>query len=636
MFLKRVILFSLFISISRIAFAQELHSQLEQSMELGNEEEEYLLDELSSLDLNNITEDDIESIHFLTPFQKQALWNYLQKHRPIRSLYELHYILGFSKDDAKQLASISTLKPQQYSDTVTHPFLHTLMTRIGTVEKRTDGEIDEDYYGYPRIYNHTKYSLRNNRYRAGITFDIDRGEDVIPKEGKIAPEHLSLYGQIEKGSSTLIIGDYDIRFAQGLIAWNGFGLSKGFAHTNIRKSSKPFVPHTSSDENDYCTGLAYRYQLKKLEATIVVSENKKDGSCKSVDVVSFKTSGYHSTHSDRATKNNLKHSLLGGRLKYGAKHSEYGFQIINHKISDLSQSDSSQTQFKQTFGSFDFAIKRNKAIIFGEYAMDDTKKVSTLSGLQLSPLAGVEWSLLHRYYAPKFKGYTSNAFSEYSGVNNEHGLYTAVLLNGFSKFEVTANLDYFTNPAPQFRQSFHTTGSEYSISPKYQLSEHILVWGRYAYQNKKYDQNDSLFTQIGEQERRSLYIKCNALVHKMSFTFGSAYAKSHYKNINEFGILVFFQMQLNIGEKCRMTYQTVRHNTTYNSRLYLYDPRLHNQLYVPAYIGDGYRNSIRFQLKMNHFDAIIKYAYQTYSNTYKEIPENIQKQNIDIGVLLRF
>lgn len=621
----------------QITSGQEVYFHLKQSMEMdGENKDEYRLDESSLLDLNNTTETEIESLYFLTAFQKQALWNYLQKHRPLRSMYELHYILGFTKDDAKRLASVSVLTSPQYIDTIKHPLSHTLIARTGTVEKKVDGEIDETYYGYPRVYSHVKYSLRNRHFRAGIAYDVDRGESPFQKGAGLEPEYLSLYGQIDKGKSRFIVGDYDIRFAQGLVAWNGFGLSKGFANTNIRKSSTSVVPHTSSDENDYCKGFAYKYHLKKLEVTIAVSENHKDGAIKGDDVVSYKTSGLHVVQSDIDTKDNLKHNLYGGKLKYRTTHSELGFQIINHTLSDISQPDSIQKSFSQTLGSIDFALKKRKAIVFGEYAMDNAQEIAVLSGLQLSPLAGVEWSLLHRYYAPNYRGHISNAFSEYSGVNNEHGVYTAILLNGFSKFEITSNYDYFINPQPQFRQSYGSVGKEWSISPKYQMSESVRLWGRYAFQSKEYDRKDSLNSNLYEQKRKSVYIKCNVLVHTMSVTLGGAFAKTNSGEGEEHGFLVFLQIQQNLGAKCRVMYQTVRHNTTYLSRLYLYDPHLHNRLYVPAYIGNGYRNTVRLQYKLKHFDGIVKYAYQSYINAYKEVPDKIEKQSIDVGLLLRF
>ena len=63
---------------------------------------------------------------------------------------------------------------------------------------------------------------------------------------------------------TAIIGDYNVKFGQGISIFGGIGFGKSSEVIGIQKTGNIIRPHTSSDENRFFRGTSIKLNLTKL------------------------------------------------------------------------------------------------------------------------------------------------------------------------------------------------------------------------------------------------------------------------------------------------------------------------------------------------------------------------------------
>ena len=201
----------------------------------------------------------LERLFFLSPFQRQALRNYILLYGQLLSLKELRFVPGFDSATVALLTEVAVAAPYtpprrwRLADGE-----HTFTTALGGTVERADGYASGHYAGDNlralAVYRYTLYGKVELRLAA----DKDPGEAW--GTGNYVGYHLMVrhLGRLER----LIVGRYNLQFGQGLTVWTGLRPFNMLGATPIRYGNG-VRPSATFYEEGYQEGLAARVRLAR-------------------------------------------------------------------------------------------------------------------------------------------------------------------------------------------------------------------------------------------------------------------------------------------------------------------------------------------------------------------------------------
>ena len=197
----------------------------------------------SPIDINSATLEELMNLHLISELQANQLVLYRKKTGPIFSLYEMTAIDGFTPDILLKV----------------EPFICFDSTKSNIAGKLSSGELftkstrsfsnatpaESKNEGSPeRYYLRFKYSHTNYQY--GLVAEKDPGEAFVRQSNKHGFDYTSAFANFRPGNKGLLlfVGDYHVRFGQGLVAWQGFSMGKSAETTQIFRFSTKGLSHT--------------------------------------------------------------------------------------------------------------------------------------------------------------------------------------------------------------------------------------------------------------------------------------------------------------------------------------------------------------------------------------------------------
>ncbi|MBS0010114.1 MAG: hypothetical protein KFF49_01805, partial [Bacteroidales bacterium] len=362
----------------------------------GDRDAEDFMEEISLLAenpvrINSGDENEIKRLFFLSPFQVQSVLEYTKKHGPLLSVNELKYIHGFDKELAGLLNHFIIVDREKQTFTGRHRQLRTITNFITDTREPEAGYPGKDY----KIL--TKLRFTGGAVEANLTLEKDRGEVFILPSYQ--PEYCS--GNITCNNNGLlnkiIIGDYRVRFGQGLTSWNGFSPSPSPAESRIMKSRSVILPHTSSDENDFFRGLALSFDMGKIKVMTFASDIMKDATVDNDPetgnpfIRSFYTSGLHNTVTGLQKRNKFKESTLGFNVNSMTRNLYLGMSGVYSILSlPVDPGDELRDIYdfrgtKNACLALEYACLLRYSYFFGELAINESGRTAFLQGLSLNP-----------------------------------------------------------------------------------------------------------------------------------------------------------------------------------------------------------------------------------------------------------
>ena len=351
------------------------------------------------------------------------LMAYNEEYGPLFSWEELNMLPAYDTMAAGWLRSqIGLWRPGQ-----SEPFRLGELLRRGRqlVLLRTKARSAEDWEpGATLFYRFASGS----RLQWGLTLDHDAGE-VLFSRG-IWVDFASFHLQISRigAFKRIVIGDYTVRFGQGLVAWNGFSISGLGPVQNLRRSEMGLTAYTGSNEEQFFRGAGATFEWRRMQVTLFGSAKKRDARITSDGFTSLLHTGLHRTETELERRHNLGEYVTGGNLscrfdwlKIGATALGYTY---DHKNATAFRPDNRYQSRRQPFGSasIDGLAVWGDWRVFGEWAVDARAQMAGLFGILWDGGDGLEAGLLYRKYG---KGYTapfSGAYSRNSKPFNEHAL----------------------------------------------------------------------------------------------------------------------------------------------------------------------------------------------------------------------
>ena len=291
------------------------------------------------IDLHTATRADLLVLPFLSPAQADSLLAYRDRNRGFIAQGEWQLVKGLDYTTRRYLSLfVHCDTPWQQPDSLRQsqayrqPSLKTLLSR-GRMEAATTADIPlyrRDGYRTPAkptasnyfcgngIAHVVRFSYKMGQQAAyGLIMQKDAGEPVA--KAKFYPyDYLSAHFMLAPTQRpwAFIVGDYDLRHGRGLVVGRPVMVNH-FAADNPRKQEgEMFRPHTSTNEDRFFRGAAYRHRFGPLSLTAFVSYRRKDARLVGDTAVTLYTTGLHRTLDEIAHARRLGLFTTGGAVIY--------------------------------------------------------------------------------------------------------------------------------------------------------------------------------------------------------------------------------------------------------------------------------------------------------------------------------
>lgn len=597
------------------------------------------------LDLNTVTDEQLRSLHILSPQQINAFLSYRKESGKILSEYELQTIL----DEATFLKLIPFVKVNETTQSLNRSILKRiisepnkyLLLRWGrTIEKQngyTDSATSSNKYlgGPGNMYVRFRTS-RSGDFSAGFTLKKDAGEKMMwsPASGYYGFDYLSFHLQaLNKGKiKNLVLGDYQAQFAQGIMLGSVFGIGKNGETVNtLRRANIGYTPYTSLYEAGYFRGAALSYALNKdLTLHTLASLRGRDGSLQSDTlsntgdfVSSFGFTGLHRTTKELSNRNAITESNEAVVLQFKREKLDGGLMgHYTHFSVPLQRSSSLYNQF-QFNGSDNTNVgaylnyNLNNFAFFSEYVRTINHGSALVTGVLASLSSKLESSLVFRKFARNFYSFYSNAIAENSIPQNEEGIYWGLKYSFSKKISAAGYIDLFSFPWLKYRSYAPSDGNEWLARFNWRPSKTVYFFIQVREESKQRNTNEAgnlYATNIGT--KRNYWINCDyAASSRLSFRTRWQFSEYQLGKSFSNGVALIQDVSYDL-KKISVTARFALFDTDdYDNRLYVHEKDAWLAFSFPAYFGKGLRQMLMFQYKLTEkVDVWLRWAYTNYLN----------------------
>ena len=298
-----------------------LIEQIIESLGESNEGEAYnplILDDLikyseKPLNINMATVGELERLNVLDFGQIQNILAYRKKYGYLLSAYELNAVDGLTLITIKALEPFISFDQPTDSSLIKAKRVYQKVILRGRssfpIPKGYSAVSDKKPAAYPGIPVglYSRYYLEiPGMLELGFIADQDAGEEFFKGSNRYGFDYYSGFISWQSNSFVrqLTVGDYSLRFGQGLNFWSDSGTGKSSNVMNILKSGQGIRPYTSSDENLYFRGLSAVLGYGPIKLMLFYSNKKRDANLVTdkisgeTNFTSLKIGGYHRTGSE--------------------------------------------------------------------------------------------------------------------------------------------------------------------------------------------------------------------------------------------------------------------------------------------------------------------------------------------------
>ncbi len=598
------------------------------------------------IDLNKAVADDFEKLGMLTPFQINNIIEYKEKHGSFLSVFELNGVDGLPVETIEEILPYITVDNENLNLGNVHKGLNQ-MFMAGTsriielqngyrnVSDSIKAKSPNSYYLGNSYKVMTKYQLEyNSNIQAGLTTEKDQGEIWFSNNKTFDFASGYLQYRSKKYIKNIIIGDYNVKFGQGLVFWNGFAPGRGTMTININKFSQGFDHFASYNENGFMRGIASTVKVIGLNISTFFSNKKIDANITSIDstgkvisVSTFQNSGVHALPGEVADEKSLGERVFGsninyyfGRLRIGATFCNIHYDAQVEKTNELYNKYAFSGN-AVSITSIDYIYKSKIFETFGEVAKNDKNAVAAMNGITSQLASELSIAAVYRHYQPAFWSPFANAFGQTGQPTNENGLYYALEYIPSTNWKINAYADFFKYPWLKYQISQPSSGSNYSIACNYNQNENLSFSVRYTIINKMIDTTSippnppiTVTTNLQHYRFQENYKISESFEIRNRIEI-SAYAKAESPFQNGF---LFSQDILWKPNKTKLSINAkyiAFYTDNYNCRIYSIESDLKYSYSVPAYSGKG--SAICFLLNWRpiyKLTIIAKYSEIFYSD----------------------
>jgi len=604
----------------------------------------------------------LSNLYLLNDFQINNLYLYISEYGRLLSIYELLAVNGFDKNTLETIAPFIRAKEvrapekEKLAGIFKYPHQEILLRYTRLLEKkegfkRNDSIWQEEpnkyYCGSPDKF-YLRYKLNfQDRIKAGFLAEKDPGEvtftknlpdtirQLIDHTARPVFDFYSGYMQLENiyNIRSLVIGDYQLGFGQGLTLWTGLGFGKSPSAINIKKFGYGVKANHSSNESGFFRGAAGSFQLGKFDITAFYSSLKRDANVMVFDsalaeiaeVSSLQTSGYHRTVNELEDKNVLGNKVFGGNISFNTRRFHIG--ATAYKSSFAAHINPAEKLYNKYYfrgkelavAGMDFNWLMRDVNFFGEISYSSNNAKAILLGALINVQSRVNLAVLYRNYDKNYQNLFGNALGENSRNMNESGIYMGMQTQLSKSFSFSAYCDLFEFPWLRFRTDAPSQGRDYYFQADYIPNNNVSMYARFRYKEKSENASaEAYMHEIHPYQKNSLryHIEYN-LNHLLTLRNRIEYSCYKMQDENSKGYLIYQDIvYTGPDERLRVYFRYALFDSdSYNSRIYVYENDLLYAFSIPAFYERGIRSYILFNYKLRkNISFWLKLARLQYTN----------------------
>ncbi len=617
---------------------EELVESLSESEE-GTSEGSLLLEDLSyygshPIFINRATEEELLRLNLLNFNQIKKIISYRDKYGQILTINELSVMGGFSDELLRKIEPFFLFGQERDSvqkrrDNVVQ---QSLLARVKGTFPAAIGYSPSK--GKPPVYGGSPYGFFS-RYRGevgkwleiGLTAENDAGEDFFRKSNSCGFDFVSgfLCWNGRNIIRKVVLGDYHLRFGQGVNLWSGGGVSYSSDLSSMMRSGEGIRPYSSTDENVFFRGAATQLDFGRAKLSLFYSSRNKDAniagdSLQGDFITSFRMDGLHRTSSEISDEKSVNDRLMGAygdfrfnQWRFGVLGSCQQFGLPVSKGESLYKSTYFEGDLNFNFG-VDYHLIFNQVSFFGEAGISKNLKMAFVNGLVWKAHPQFSLSFLYRKYDPAFHSFNTGAFAQGSGGRNEEGFFAAFEYFPVAKVKIGGQADLFYFPWMTYQTITPSQGRNYAIRIEYTINPNMLVYlhGRFVCKPQKLSGETGVPGQWDESTskwRAHFDWKVNEKIQLRSRIEYVGYA---YTDKNELGYMIFQDVIFNASLKLKCWFRVAYYKTDgFNSRVYSYENDLLYYFAIPEFHGEGGRAYVN--LKWQPVRALTIYLKAGYT-----------------------
>ncbi len=605
-------------------------------LETGTEEEEYssTLDEAAQIEDNplNLNTASVEDFHRIPAMTDVVASRIVERRKltPFTSVDELITIEGVTPEMFLFVRPYVKIKKIKERSNMTALFL----SRVSSEIERRKGYINAEYLGSPikslNIFHFAAGDKDSPLTAAISTIEVGVLTEKDPGEKNLTG-FSSGFGCISLPlfSTQLILGNYQVEAAEGLIFWPASAYSKGNnVIAPIRKNGNGIHPYLSSDENSFMQGIAACLEFGSLQFQIFYSNKSVNATIDSLgQISSFDQSGLFRTENELLKQKSTREILIGCRavayLYEGFKLGSTAYRT-HFRNSLMLKNGSGETASQLWLQELDVSYLNRKIDLFTELGVDRSHEIAMIGGMTYEPMTMLSISLVARNYPSAFQSIHGNAFGE-SGrqVQNENGTYIGIRVQPLRWLVLSTYYDQFNHPQPAPLIPAPSHGNDFLALAECQLTDVYKIAFRFKRKESPsavdaYDLYDRMMKQIIPRIQEN-YRLTSDLISSTSVRLSNRieWVKTAYAGMknSEQGVLLSQTIKCSLfrslGLRARIA---VFETDSYDSRMYEYEDDLPRASSNPALYGRG----IRWYLVLR-YNIFLKVDIEAkYSQTIKD------------------
>ena len=574
-------------------FSKTVMRYLERKVEEGVEDAtslaeywEYIM--ANPVDVNSASQEDFLELPLMTVFMAGSLVAYRQSSGPIQSWAELSLVHGFDEEIVRELKPFLTIRDGGFkgenvygAEGLKHDFI--FKSRLKLTEE--DGGLRPVNSGLPAsIY--ARYRLEcGGQSSMGFTMESDMGERYFPDffSFYLNVKDIPFVRDLPAKISSLTVGDYSLRFGQGLVLWNSFSMSGTPTVSSLIKYGGKILPYRSVDENKFFRGAAISFSIGKyIESSLFFSINRHDALTDNNAFYSLPTNLLHYNEKSMAAKHKLREFLIGGNVSITMNKWKFGVTAVAYRFDKEDRRKKHYYDENLRYDgwwcdfSADVLYSTSGMRVFGEAALDRRAAFAALCGVALPIGDAFELSCLLRYYDPKFISRHAGAVCSL-GCNNELGTTAVFRWSPIRKLVFSLSGEYVHFPGSRYGVRDKSDRIKFSGDCQWNVtqSHEFFFGGKYEWDNGR---------NISRTRLRLDYSYCSDMGLSSSSRFECSILHRGSGGWLMYEELAFklHSQKFSVALRC-----TVFCVDDWNARIYCYEKDLPNSFSVPAFFGNG-------------------------------------------------
>jgi hypothetical protein len=679
-YIKHMLLIAL-LAVCSVAFAQTKktkttdkdadNTDVEQRLEQVTEQTENenidfntLLDNLQHyinhpINLNNTTYQELQDFGMLSDIQINNLLKHIADNGKLLIIQELQTIDGYDLQTIRKIVPYVYINDMLNSNHATFKELFTKGNHVLFLRTLTSVPLEKGFtpasdsllkaspnarYLGDRFKHYARYRYNyGNNLSIGITGEKDAGEQFFKGTQKAGFDfysaHLALrnFGKLK----SLVIGDYQAQFGQGLTFSSGMAFGKTADVIAVKRNYLGARPYTSVNENIFMRGAVANVELfKNVQATAFVSTKKIDASVTQADTSnlglntdaiqasSLQISGFHRTASELNGRGAIRENIVGGNINYQQRTTKIGFTgaLVNYsneivKTNKIYNQFEAQGQNLATLGVEYSHIFRN-INLFGETTRSGNGGIGTVNGAIISLDPRVNASVIYRNYGRNFQAPYSNAFRENTRVGNEKGLFIGLNIKPINTISLSLYYDRIEYPWLRYQITAPSSGydffSQLSYLPNKKTSMYVRYRNRSSEKNSSINTDDiDMLTSVNQNNYRYEIAYQATPSLRMKNRIEVVQYKQGKNEKNDIGYLAFHDItykQLSSPISASFRY-VIFDAPSFYTRMYSFETNVLYAYSIPSLYGKGVRTyaTIRYTVSRN-IDVWFRAAATIYND----------------------